>query len=82
VITEKPTAAEFRDYYIAATVRPRADGARQWSWILWTARIQAPDLASARTKAIELITEHGGEYGELQINWEATTPYIARPVLV
>jgi len=71
-----------RDYYVAATRRPRkAFTTLSPHWMLWTARIQAPDLAAARTKAIELITELGDEYGELQILWDEAPAYIARPVL-
>lgn len=44
---------------------------------LWTRRIQASSLGSAREYAIHMIREMGNDYGELQILWDDADVYTA-----
>jgi hypothetical protein len=60
-----------RDYWIAATVRSREAGP-QSPYSLWTVRIKANDLLSARLYAIELLNDLDLTFAELRIMWDTT----------
>jgi len=72
--TQNAPADDRQDFWCSATVRYRS--VQQKGWWLWTARIQAPTLSTARAYAIQMIESSDREYGELKIQWADAPAYV------